>query len=72
MKVKIAKDLPWQINQARMKLTPSIELRKRFLEASYHGQLQAEKTNIEGHIGRLQPGLRKLYLQKRLEWLNKK
>ena len=72
MKAKPVKEMLWQIHQARMRLTPSLELRKRFLEASYHGQLHAEKTNIEGHIGRLQPGVRKVYLQKRLEWLNKK
>ena len=67
------KDLQWRIHQARReKLTPSIELRRKFLEASYHGQLRAEKVNIEGHINHLQPGVRKVYLQKRLEWLNKK
>ena len=55
----------WKLHQARDKLTPSIELRRKMLEAAYHGQLHAEKVNIEGHIGRPQPGVRKTYLELR-------
>ena len=70
--MKGPRDLQWTLHQARQRLTPSIELRKKFREASYHGQLQAEKVNIMGHIDRLQPGIRRVYLEKRLQWLNKK
>ena len=72
MKQKALAQLTFKLHEAREKLQPSLVLRKRMLEKAYHSQLMAEKTAIEGHIGRLQPGLRKVYLERRLEKLNKK
>ena len=66
------KDLQFKFMKARERLVPSLELRKRYLEASYHGQLKVEKEMIEAHINRLHPPLRRAYLERRLEWLNKK
>jgi len=61
--------LAWMHDQ-REKLAPSLELRRAHLTAAFHGQLRAEKDSIEGHIGRLQPGVRTVYLQTRLALLN--
>jgi hypothetical protein len=72
LKSKPLMHLQWKLHQARERLIPSIELRRSMLEAAYHGQLRAEKINIEGHIHRLQPGVQKLYLERRLQELNKK
>lgn len=73
MKVKKHRDpLPkWAFYKARERLAQSIEQRKKMLEAAYHAQLHAERVNIEAHIGKLQPGVRKVYLQKRLEELKR-
>ena len=60
----------YRIHDARKKLAPSLELRRAHLTSAFHGQLRAEKDNIEGFlIGKLQPGVRGVYLQNRLALL---
>ena len=69
----VARDLArivYRLHDKREKLTPNLMLRLAHLTAAFHGQLRAEKENLEGFIGRLQPGLRRVYLQHRLEQLN--
>lgn len=69
----VARDLQrilYRLHDQREKLAPSIELRRQHLTSAFHGQIRAEKDNIEGFIGRLQPGLRRVYLQNRLELLD--
>ena len=69
----VARDLQrilYRLRDQREKLAPSIELRRQHLTSAFHGQIRAEKDNIEGFIGRLQPGLRRVYLQNRLELLD--
>ena len=69
----VARDLQtilYRLHDQREKLAPSIELRRAHLTSSFHGQIRAEKDNIEGFIGRLQPGLRRVYLQNRLALLD--
>ena len=60
----------YRLHNQREKLAPSLELRRSHLTSAFHGQIRAEKDSIEGHIGRLQPGVRRVYLQKRLALLN--
>ena len=60
----------YRLHDQREKLAPSIELRRAHLTSAFHGQIRAEKENIEGFIGRLQPGLRRVYLKNRLELLD--
>ena len=60
----------YRLRDQREKLAPSIELRRQHLTSAFHGQIRAEKDNIEGFIGRLQPGLRRVYLKNRLELLD--
>ena len=69
----VARDLQrilYRLHDQREKLAPSLELRRAHLTAAFHGQLRAEKDSIEGHIGRLQPGVRRVYLQHRLALLD--
>ena len=69
----VARDLQrilYRLHDQREKLAPSIELRRQHLTSAFHGQIRAEKDNIEGFTGRLQPGLRRVYLQNRLELLD--
>ena len=69
----VARDLQrilYRLHDQREKLAPSLELRRQHLTSAFHGQIRAEKDNIEGFIGRLQPGLRKVYLKSRLELLD--
>jgi len=69
----VARDLQrvlYRVHDQREKLAPSLELRRAHLTAAVHGQLRAEKDNLEGYIGKLQPGVRRVYLQKRLALLN--
>ena len=60
----------YRLHTARAKLAPSIKLRRAYLTSAFHGQLRAEKDSIEGFIGKLQPGVRKVYLQNRLALLD--
>ena len=57
----------YRLHDQREKLAPSIELRRAHLTSAFHGQIRAEKENIEGFIGRLQPGVRRVYLKNRLD-----
>ena len=70
----VARDLQritFRLHDQRAKLTPpNLELRRAHLTAAFHGQLRAEKHAIEGSIGRLQPGVRRVYLQNRLAQLD--
>ncbi len=69
----VARDLAtitYRLHEQRQKLAPSLELRRQYLTSVFHSQLRAEKESIEGHIGRMQPGVRRVYLMHRLEMLN--
>ena len=71
----VARDLAtltYRLHEQRKKLAPSLELRRRYLTAAFHDQLRAEKNHIESYIGRLQPGVRRVYLLHRLEALNER
>ena len=69
----VARDLQrivYRLHDQREKLAPSLELRRAHLTSAFHGQIRAEKDNIEGFIGKLQPGVRRVYLQNRLALLD--
>jgi hypothetical protein len=69
----VARDLAtitYRLHEQRQKLAPSLELRRHYLTSVFHSQLRAEKESIEGYIGRMQPGVRRVYLKHRLEMLN--
>ena len=69
----VARDLQrilYRLHDQREKLAPSLELRRQHLTSAFHGQIRAEKKNIEGFISRLQPGARRVYLKNRLELLD--
>ena len=63
-------NITYRLHQQRLKMQPSIELRRRFLTKAYHDQIRSEKENIASHIGRLQPGVRRAFMQVRLHQLN--
>ena len=58
------------MHKQREMMQPSIELRRRFLASAYAAQLRTEKGTIEQHINRLQPGVRRVFMRRRLEQLN--
>ena len=60
----------YKLHDQRAKQAPSLGLRKRCLEASFHQEIRSEKQMIESHIARLQPAVRKVYLAQRLDKLN--
>lgn len=62
--------ITYRIHQQRERLAPSLELRKAYLTSVFHGQIKAEKDNIAGYINRMQPGVRRVYLEHRLQMLN--
>ncbi len=69
----VARDLQrivHRLHDQREKLAPSLELRRQHVTSACHGQIRAEKDNIEGFIGKLQPGVRRVYLQNRLALLD--
>ena len=64
-------NLTYRLHKQRLeRLAPSIELRRRFLTSAFHAQLRNEKEMITSHIGKLQPGVRRVFVQRRLDELN--
>ncbi len=63
--------LTFKLHDQRERLAPSIELRRRYIEAAYLNQIKGEKEMIQSRIDRLSPGVRKVFLASRLEKLNK-
>ncbi len=63
--------LTFKLHDQRERLAPSIELRRRYIEAAYLNQIRGEKEMIQSRIDRLSPGVRKVFLASRLEKLNK-
>jgi len=62
--------ITYRLHAQREKLAPSIALRRNYLETTFLNQINSEKEAIQSHIQRLQPGVRRVYLQHRLERLN--
>ena len=58
------------LHRRREAMQPSLDLRKRYLEATTAEQQRIERNAIMGRIFRLQPGPRKAFLAARLEALN--
>ena len=65
-------NITMRLHAQRERLAPNIELRRKYIEASYHSQLRVEKDMIESHIGRLPVGARKVFSAGRLKKLNAK
>jgi len=62
----------FRLHDQREKLAPSLELRRKHLTSVYLGQVRAERDSIIGHIERMPYGARKVYLQNRLQLLNRR
>ena len=62
-------NLTYRLHQQRERLAPGIEMRRQYVEHARRTQLRSEKEHIQSHIGRLAPGVRTLYLKKRLHQL---
>ena len=62
--------LTFKLHDQRERLAPSVELRRRYIEAAYLSQIKGEKEMIQSRIDRLSPGVRKVFLASRLEKLN--
>jgi hypothetical protein len=58
------------IQKQREMMAPNIDLRRRYLASVYAAQVRTEKGMIEQHINRLQPGLRRVFMRRRLDQLN--
>jgi hypothetical protein len=69
MQVKVG-NIVHRLHQQRLKLAPSLEFRKNYIEAAYVDQIRREKEMILSRIDRLQPGVRKVFLAARLQKLN--
>jgi len=71
MKKKVnLQQITWRLHQARERLQPSIELRRKYLMTVQHQQLAGERADIQHYIGSVSPGVRRAYLQRRLTELN--
>jgi hypothetical protein len=62
--------MTFKLHEQREKLAPSLELRRKYIEASYLSQIRGEKEMIQSRIDRLSPGVRKVFLASRLQKLN--
>ena len=68
---KHLQNLTYRLHEQRQLHQPSIVLRRAFLTKAFHAQLKSEKDNIDSRIQRMQPGVRKVFLLHRLEFLQK-
>ena len=64
--------ITYRLHQQRERLTPNLTLRRNYLTSVFHAQLGAEKNMIRSRIDRLQPGVRRVYLQGRLAKLDQR
>ena len=62
--------LTFKLHDQRERLTPSLELRRRYIETSYLNQIRGEKEMIQSRIDRLSPRVRKVFLASRLQKIN--
>jgi hypothetical protein len=62
--------LTYKLHKQREMMQPSIEFRRRFLASAYAAQLRTEKETIERNVARLHPGVRRVFMRRRLEQLN--
>ena len=62
--------LTFKLHEQRDKMTPSLELRRKYIETSYLNQIRGEKEMIQSRIDRLSPGVRRTFLASRLQKLN--
>ncbi len=62
--------MTFKLHEQRERLTPSLELRRKYIETAYLNQIRGEKEMIQSRIDRLSPGVRKVFLASRLEKLN--
>ena len=62
-------NLTYRLHDQRERLAPRLELRRRYIEHARKTQLRSEKENVQSHICRLAPGVRLLYLRKRMQQL---
>ena len=62
--------LTFKLHEQRDKMTPSLELRRKYIETLYLNQIRGEKEMIQSRINRLSPGVRKTFLASRLQKLN--
>ena len=62
----------FRLHDQREKRAPSLELRRKHLTAAYLGQVRSERDAIIGHIERMPYGLRRVYLEHRLQKLNER
>ena len=70
MVFKVRKNITYRLHQQRDRLTPSIDLRRRYLAKMSADQVRSEKDMIASHLGKMQPGVRRVFLASRLEHLN--
>ncbi len=64
-------NLTYRLHTARQeRMAPSFELRHRFRASAFQAQLRNEKEMIATKIGRLQPGVRRVFMERRLGQLN--
>ena len=64
------KDITYKLHKRRQKMEPSIELRRKYLAATFARQVQSEKDMITSAIGRMQHGVQRALLASRLSQLN--
>ena len=64
-------NIVWKLHEQRSRMTESIELRKKYLEAAYAAQIDSDKKLLQSQIHRLHPSLQRAFLQARLEKLNR-
>ena len=62
--------ITWRLHERSGMIQENMALRHKMLAASYHMQLRNDRNAVMSHIHHLQPGLRKVFLQMRLEEIN--
>jgi hypothetical protein len=63
-------NIVWRLHERRGRVAESVELRKKYIEATYAAQIDSERKLLQSRIQRLQPSLQRQFLEGQLRKLN--
>ncbi len=65
-------NIVWKLHEQRGRNAELIELRKRYIERAYCGQIKSDKALLRSRIAQMHPSVQRAFLQARLQKLREK
>jgi len=64
-------NIVWRLHERRGRMTENVDMRKRYIESCYVGQIAADRQLLESRIARLQPSLQREFLENQLRKISR-